>query len=411
MSYDAETAMENLKSPKLHADPEPEASKFLSFLGPILLLTNIFFLNFISRIVFAPLLPAIEKDLGLAHVEAASLFLFLSMGYSVALLCSGFVSSRLQHRKTILLSAVAVGISLTGVAFCHGIWTIRGGLLLLGLASGLYLPSGLASLTAMVSPGHWGKAIATHELAPNLSFFVAPLLAEGLLIWFSWRGVLVFLGVCSILTGVLFSLFGKGGGFRGEAPNFLSLKTLFSERSFWIMVVLFSLGICATLGVYTMLPLFLVTQHGLERNWANTLVALSRFSGMFMAFLAGWSTDRVGPVRTMSGVLLLAGSATVLLGVLTGSWLVAMVFLQPIVSVCFFPPGFAALSAVGPASTRNVAVSMTMPVAFLVGGGAIPMGIGLMGDVGSFALGVSCTGGLILSGAVLALLYKPWRVK
>ena len=177
------------------------------------------------------------------------------------------------------------------------------------------------------------------------------------------------------------------------------------------MMVLLSLGICATLGIYTMLPLFLVTQHGLERNWANTLVALSRISGMFMAFLAGWTTDRVGPALTMSGVFLLAGIATVLLGALTGSWLVAMVFLQPIVAVCFFPPGFAALSAVGPASTRNVAVSMTVPVAFLVGGGAIPMGMGLMGDVGRFSLGISCAGGLILAGAVLALFYKPGDVK
>ena len=388
----------------------PEAAKFSSFLGPILLLTNIFFLNFISRIIFAPLLPSIQKDLGLAHVEAASFFLFVSMGYSVSLLSSGFISNRLQHRKTIVLSATAVGISLLIIALCDGIWTIRGGLLLLGLAAGLYLPSGLASLTALVSVRHWGKAIATHELAPNLSFFVAPLLAEGLMMWFSWRGVLVFLGICSILTGALFSHFWKGGDFPGEAPNFLSLKTLFAQKSFWIMMILFSFGICATLGIYTMLPLFLVAQHGLERSWANTLVALSRISGMFMAFLAGWTTDRIGPRFTMSAVFLIAGLTTVLLGTSTGSWLVLLVFLQPVVAVCFFPPGFAALSAIGPPNARNVAVSLTIPAAFLVGGGAIPMGIGMMGDAGFFALGVSAAGGLILSGAILALFYKPGGV-
>jgi NNP family nitrate/nitrite transporter-like MFS transporter len=403
--------MKHSKTLDSHTGAEPEAVKFSSFLGPILLLTNIFFLNFISRIIFSPLLPSIQKDLGLGHVEAASFFLFVSMGYSVSLLCSGFISHRLQHKKTIVLSATAVGISLTGIALCDGIWTIRGGLLLLGLAAGLYLPSGLASLTALVNVKHWGKAIATHELAPNLSFFVAPLLAESLMMWFSWRGVLVFLGVCSILTGVLFSFFWKGGDFSGEAPNFLSLKTLFSQKSFWIMMILFSFGICATLGIYTMLPLFLVAQHGLERSWANTLVALSRISGMFMTFLAGWTTDRIGPRLSMSAVFLIAGLTTVLLGALTGSWLVLMVFLQPVVAVCFFPPGFAALSAIGPPNARNVAISLTVPAAFLVGGGAIPMGIGMMGDAGFFALGVSAAGGLILSGAILALFYKPGNVK
>jgi MFS transporter, NNP family, nitrate/nitrite transporter len=411
MVQDSVEKVKHPTPPKPLTGANTESPQFRTFLGPILLFTNIFFLNFISRIIFAPLLPSIQKDMGLAHVEAASFFLFVSMGYSVSLLMSGFVSNRLQHRKTIILSATAVGISLLAISLCHTLWTLRGGLLLLGLASGLYLPSGLASLTALVDARHWGKAIATHELAPNLSFFIAPLLAEGLMMWFSWRGVLVFLGGCSILTGGVFSLFGKGGDFSGEAPNFLSLKTLFSERSFWIMMVLFSLGICATLGIYTMLPLFLVAQHGLERNWANTLVALSRISGMFMAFLAGWTTDRIGPRLTMSGVFLVAGSATVLLGALTGSWLVVMVFLQPVMAVCFFPPGFAALSAIGPVSTRNVAVSLTVPAAFLIGGGALPLGIGMMGDADLFALGVSCAGGLILSGALLALFYKPGGVE
>ncbi|MCG6877743.1 MAG: MFS transporter [Deltaproteobacteria bacterium] len=379
----------------------------MSFLGPVLFLTSIFFLNFTSRIIFAPLLPSIEKELALAHAEAASLFLFIGIGYFVSITGSSLVSSRIPHRKTIVLSATAVGISLIWITLCNSLWSIRFGLLVLGLGSGLYLPSGIASLTAMVAARHWGKAIATHELAPNAGFFLAPLLAEGLMMWFSWRGVLLFLGGCSILTGILFSFFGKGGDFRGETLNFPSLKTLFKENAFWIMVILFALGISATMGIYTMLPLFLVTQHGLERNWANTLVAFSRISGMFMVFISGWATDRVGPRLTMSSVFLLAGVATMLLGALTGSWLVALVFLQPVVAVCFFPPGFAALSAIGPGSSRNVAVSMTVPFGFLVGGGAIPMGIGMMGDAGMFALGVSMAGGLILSGTVLALFYKP----
>ena len=403
--------MKHSKTPDSHASVDPEAVKFRSFLGPILFLTGIFFLNFVSRIIFAPLLPSIQEDLGLIHVEAASLFLFISMGYSVSLLGSGFVSRRLQHRKTIAISAATIGLSLIGIALSDGIWTIRGGLLLLGLASGLYLPSGIAVLTSLVNVKHWGKAIATHEMAPNLSFIVAPLLAEGVMLWFSWRSVLVFLGICSISTGILFSFFGKGADFPGEAPNFLSLKTLFSQKSFWIMMILFSFGLCATLGLYTMLPLFLVAQHGLERNWANTLVALSRISGLFMAFLAGWATDRVGPGLTMSGVFLIAGLATVFLGTTTGSWLVAMVFFQPVVAGCFFPPGFAALSSIGPPNARNIAVAFTVPVAILVGGGAIPFGIGMMGDAGLFPLGVSLAGGLILSGALLALFYKPGGVK
>jgi NNP family nitrate/nitrite transporter-like MFS transporter len=71
----------------------------------------------------------------------------------------------------------------------------------LGAGAGLYLPSGIATLTGLVAPRHWGKAIAIHELAPNLDFVTAPLLSEALLNWTSWRGVLILFGIGSIAAG------------------------------------------------------------------------------------------------------------------------------------------------------------------------------------------------------------------
>lgn len=347
-------------------------------------------------------MPTLEKDLGMSHGEAGSLFLLISSGYFITLLGSGFFSSRLLHRKTIILSATAVGIALLGIAVSNSLWGVRIGLLALGMAAGIYLPSGIATLTSLISSRHWGKAIAVHELAPNLSFVAAPLLSEVLLLWFSWRGVLALLGGISLLAGIGFARFGTGGEFPGETPGLESFKRLLEKPSFWIMIVLFSLGIGGTLGVFTMLPLYLVTERGIDRNWANTLIALSRISGLGMAFVAGWVTDRLGALRTLGSVFLITGITTVMLGILPDSLIVLMVFLQPIVAVCFFPPGFAALSSIGPPRNRNLAISLAIPVAFLLGGGAIPTGIGMMGDAGSFALGISLVGGLILTGGILS---------
>jgi len=97
---------------------------------------------------------------------------------------------------------------------------------------------------------------------------------------------------------------------------------------------------------------------------------------------------------------------TALLSVTWGYWIVDVVFLQPMAVVCFFPAGFATLSRIGPSSAGNVGVSLTIPVAFLLGAGAIPTLIGVMGDVGSFALGLALVGGLILTGFVLSLYLK-----
>lgn len=375
-------------------------TSFLSQTGPLLFLVGIFFLNILSRIILSPLMPAVEKDLRVGHDEAGSFFFLISLGYCIMLLASGFVSSRLNHRRTIILSSVAVGGALLIVGLSHHLWGIRFGLLLLGMAAGLYLQSGIATITGLVSSRDWGKAIGIHEVAPNLGFFAAPFLAEALLKWVSWREVAMVIGMASILAGVVFAYFGKGGTFPGEAPNSRILRTILVEPSFWIMIVLFSLGIGASMGVYTMIPLYLVSERGMERTWANTLLGLSRISTLFMAVLAGWVTDHLGLRQTLKAVILTSGLITAMLGLIPGSWIIMIVFIQPMLATCFFPAGFAALTRIGSPNIKNVAVSLTVPFGFLLGGGAIPAGIGLMGEVGSFHLGFIILGGLLLGGVL-----------
>lgn len=104
--------------------------------------------------------------------------------------------------------------------------------------------------------------------------------------------------------GILFARVGWGGIFLGEAPNFSSIRPILNVPDFWILISLFSLAIAGTLGIYNMLPLYLVAEHGISREWANSLVSISRISTLGMALLAGWATDRFGPKPIMIGVLL-----------------------------------------------------------------------------------------------------------
>ena len=368
---------------------------------PLLILTGIFLLNFLSRIILGPMLPTLERDLDLSHAEAGALFLHITLGYFTTLMLSGFIASRLGHRRTIIFSACAVGVAMLVAATASGLWGLRLGMLLLGLAAGPYLPSGLATLTGLVKPDHWGKALAVHELAPNLSFVAAPLVAMGLMAVLPWRGVLVVLGLASLGWGIFFSRRGQGGHFPGQAPNLGSLSVLAKLPSFWIMMSLFCLGVGGSLGVYSMMPLYLVSEGHMSQELANLLVSCSRLTGLGAAFVAGWMSDRLGPKRAMTVVLALAGMATLGLGAASGNWLMFFLFLQPMLAVCFFPPAFASLSRVGPAESRSVTVSLTLPPAFLVGGGLLPTAVGWMGERLSFGWGIGLFGALVLAAALL----------
>jgi len=389
-----------------HGCINTSGNSFFSLLGPLLILASIFFINFVSRIILAPLTPRIETDLNLTHADAGTLFFTISLGYFITLIGSGFVSSRFNHQRTILISNTALGLALIGTSFCTGLWSMRLGLFALGMATGLYLPSGIATLMSIIPMHHWGKALAIHELAPNLSFVAAPLICEAIMIWFSWRTVFLIIGFVALIMSPVFMGYRRGEQLMGEAPSFASFRQLFGNLSVWIMVLLFSLGVISTMGIYTMLPLYLVTDHAIDRNLANTLIALSRITGVVMAFVGGWATDRIGPRQTLRIVLLVTGLLTFFLGIAPRSLILYIVFLQPLVAVCFFPAGFAAMSLVVSAKLRNIAVSFIIPLAIVIGAGLAPVFIGWIGDMGSFAIGITICGGLIIVGSISTGLLK-----
>jgi len=355
-------------------------------------------------VLFSPLLPAIEKKLGIGHAAAGSLFMYLSSGYFVALLGSSFLSARIPHRLVLAGSAIVTGIILLLSTACNGLGSLRFIALMIGLSCGLYLPSAIAILTDLVEEKHWGKALAIHELAPNLAFTLAPLIAAVMLPHFSWRIVLATPGIFSIAFGLLFLIFGSGGYFRGQVPQLENCRILVIRRAFWITVFLFTLGIASTMGLFNMLPAYLVSHFGMAYDSANTLVSLSRGLTVFTVFLGGWATDRIGASRTLIIVLGITGTITMALGMVPRSSLTlvkTLVFLQPALAVSFFPAGFAILARIAPADSRNITVAMTISVAFLIGGGVVPYAIGLCGDTGHFDFGISIVGLFIASGAIV----------
>lgn len=368
----------------------------------ILFLSGLFFLNFVSRVIFSPLLPVIEQEMGIDHTRSGSLFLFLSVGYFLSILSSGFVSSKLNHKRTIVLSCFLLGCVLIALGQSSTLLGLQLSLFGIGISAGIYFPSALATISFLVPSAFLARGIAVHELAPNAAFVSAPLLCDFFLLHFSWRAGIAFLGVLLIAGALLYALTSKGCPEKGRAPDLKALLSFFRMPAFWGMMLLFSLAIGATHGIYSMAALFLINDHGMDQEGANRLLALSRLSSIVMPIAGGWFADRFGQQRTMGLVLFLTGFCTVMMGVVaSGPWLIYFVVAQPLFAVCFFSAGFAVLSKLGSHEFGNLAVTLCLPFAFLLGAGLVPALIGWIGDRVSIGSGFVAMGGvMVIAGAV-----------
>src|SRR5512145_1212809 len=223
-------------------------STFGMQLVPVYFLVIIFLLNFTSRIILSPLLPSIERQLGISHSQSGLLFFLTSAGYLAGLLSSGLLASRTTHRLAIVVSGAGVGLAMLIVAFAANLTLMRCGLAGVGFAAGIYMPSAIATITSLIDRAHWGKAIAVHELAPNVAFFISPFIAELFLTWASWRSAMGVLGALSILASISFARFGKGGEFPGESPFSSAFAAVVRIPAFWLMAIMFGLGVSSTVG-------------------------------------------------------------------------------------------------------------------------------------------------------------------
>ena len=272
--------------------------------------STIFFLNMLARIALGPLLPDVEGELHIGHAEAGLFFLSISAGYTLSLMAAGFFSTRINHRSVIVISALGVGFSMIGVSLSGQSWSIRLSLFFLGLTSGLYLPSGVATLTSLVNPKDWGKVLSIHQLSPNLAYFLAPLLVELTAGRLEWRDLLGLYGLFSLIMGLFFLFKGRGGEFKSEPPTPAMFRVLYSNPNIWILIILFSLAIGSNQGLFGMMTLYLIDSRGLDPTRTNHLIAISRIAALTMPLLGGWMADRIGLRPVMKTLIILSGSIT-----------------------------------------------------------------------------------------------------
>ena len=355
---------------------------------PLLIFWGLWYLNFSTRSIFSPILPLIEDTLSLSHGEAGGLFASLAIGYSLTLLVAGRFAAVWGYKRTVVSGFIGIGLVFIGLQWAESYTAFHILFFFLGVATGTYLPSILPIITETYESKHWGKALGIHDSAASLSIFSIPVLVSISLYFLSWRILLLILGAASLLLPIYFwkvAIEPK----RERSPKKGLISDLFKNRAIWIIgfIWIFAAGSC--LGVYSILPLYLIKERGIDFHFANTLFGISRVAGTFVSILTGFLIDRYGYRTMLILSLVTTGLSTIGLSLSSSlPMILVSLILQATLSLAFFPAGLAAISNLTTLSERSMAIGVAVSIGVIFGMGGAPFILGLVADHLSFRVGI-----------------------
>ncbi len=359
----------------------------------LLLFWSLWYVNFSARTVISPLLPIIEDEFAISHAVAGSIFSFLSVGYTITLLLSGVLSPRIGYKRSIALGFLILMTALFFLRYSTTYTSLAVASLFIGLGAGIYLPSAIPLITAVFGRNHWGKAIAFHETAASFSVFSIPLLTAIALRFINWRAIFFILSAACLVVCTFFCIFSpdpspqKGGKVR--------FSSVFRRGDFWIMAILWVFAASCALGLYNVIPLFLVKENGMSLETANTIFGFSRIGGFFVAIAAGFFVDRYRAKKILFLVILFTGLSTMSLALAqTIPFLVVMLFVQATINPAFFPVAFVAISKLTDFNERSIFTGTTIAIGVIFGIGLTPVILGAVADIWNFKVGIFSLGAL-----------------
>ena len=355
------------------------ASSNASFLKaghtPTLFAAFLYFdLSFMVWVMLGPLAVQIAKDLHLAPVQKGLMVATPVLAGALLRVVMGMLVDHLKPKMAGLIGQVIVIFALL-IAWYFGVKTYEQ-VLALGLALGM---AGAAFAVALplasrwYPPEHQGKALGIAG-AGNSGTVFAALFAPGLAVAYGWNNVFGIAVIPLVIALVVYAIMAKDSP-ECPPPKPLTeyLKVLRDKDAWWFMFF-YSVTFGGFVGLASSLTIYFNDQYGLAPVTAGYLTAACVFAGSLVRPIGGMVADRVGGIKSLSVMYVLAASflALVSLG-MSEVWMALLLF------VC-------AMLALG---MGNGAVFQLVPQRFRQEIGVMTGLVGMAGGIGGFYLASS----------------------
>lgn len=333
-----------------------------------------FDLAFMVWVLLGPLAPSIAKDLALTPAEKGLMVAIPTLAGAVLRLVNGLLVDRIGPKLTGAIGQLVVIAGLL-TAWAMGV-TSFGGTIALGVILGF---AGASFAVALPLASRWypaeyqGTALGIAGMG-NSGTVLASLFAPTLAKLFGWNAVL---GLATIPLSIVFVVY---MALAKDAPNAPAPKPIaaylapLKTGDAWWFMLFYGVTFGGFVGLAASLSIYFTDQFGLTPVMAGYCTAACVFAGSLVRPMGGALADRIGGVKTLSLVYLVA--AVTLIAISTGPSTVAM-------ALALFVLAMLALGA------GNGAVFQLVPQRFQAEIGVMTGLVGFAGGVGGFYLASS----------------------
>ncbi|WP_018410868.1 nitrate/nitrite transporter [Methyloversatilis thermotolerans] len=356
--------------------------------APTLFAAFLYFdLAFMVWVLLGPLGVQIAQDLQLTHAQKGFMVAVPVLAGAVLRLFMGVLVDHLQPKKAGAIGQIIV-IAALFAAWQFGIHSYDQALLLgcfLGFAGAAFAVA-LPLASRWYPPEHQGTALGIAG-AGNSGTALAALFAPGLAAAFGWTQVFGLALIPLVAVFVLYLLVAR------DAPECPPPKTLseylkvLQDRDAWWFMFFYSVTFGGFVGLASSLTIYFNTQYGLDAKVAGYFTAACVFAGSLVRPVGGNLADRIGGIRTLSCMYILAAVFLFVASFgLPQAWMAVIAFV-------------AAMLALG---MGNGAVFQLVPQRFRREIGVMTGLVGMAGGVGGFYLASSLGWSREVSGSYQA---------
>jgi FSR family fosmidomycin resistance protein-like MFS transporter len=264
-----------------------------------------------------PLLPSIRTAFGLDNFQAMLVTTIYAFSSGAGNIPAGRMVDKIG--PTILLAigtlGVAIGGLITGLSNSYIMFIIF--LAIMGFMTAGYHPASTPMILSAVEPEKRGRALGLHLVGGNASFFIAPLIAGGVMVlWPSmgFRGPFIILSIPTAIFGIIFLIYLTK---RGGLTHVRAAKQRLAEekppqpgykRRLWAYLIQMIVGGGAGMSVQALMSLYIVDKLGATDTSVTWIMSVSFLPAIVGGtIIGGWISDRIGSVKIIIVTGILSG--------------------------------------------------------------------------------------------------------